>query len=82
MIKRRTTMGLAAVALAALLAGCGGGGGGPAIEGFAATGAAMDGATVTAKCVDGPDLSATTDAAGLFRLKLPTSGVLPCMVRE
>jgi phospholipase/lecithinase/hemolysin len=79
MIKRRTTMGLAAVAFAALAAGCGGGG--PVIDGFAATGAAMDGATVTAKCVDGPDLSATTDAAGLFRLKLPTSGVLPCMVK-
>jgi outer membrane lipase/esterase len=81
MIKRRTTMGLAAVALAALLAGCGGGGGGPAIDGFAATGAAMSGAAVTAKCVNGPDLSAVADADGLFRLKLPVHDVLPCMVR-
>lgn len=73
-------MGLAAIAFAALAAGCGGGGG-PVIDGFAATGAAMVGATVTAKCVNGPDLTATTGADGLFRLKLPVNDVLPCMVR-
>jgi phospholipase/lecithinase/hemolysin len=79
MIKRRTTMGLAAVAFAALVAGCGGGS--PEIEGFAATGAAMAGASVTAKCVNGPDLTATTGTDGLFRLKLPGNNVLPCMVK-
>lgn len=41
----------------------------------------MSGAAVTAKCVNGPDLTATAGPDGLFRLKLPVHDVLPCMVR-
>jgi len=80
MIKRRTTMGLAAVALAALLAGCGGGGV-LEIRGFAATGAAIIDGDVTAKCVNGPELTGKTAADGTFRLGLARDQSPPCLVR-
>ena len=80
MIKHRTTMGLAAVALAALLAGCGGGGA-LEIRGFAATGAAIVDGDVTAKCVNGPELTGKTAADGTFTLELARDQGPPCLVR-
>ena len=79
-----------ACAAALVIAGCGGGGGSdgggssaPAasvqLNGTAATGAALANASVSAKCVTGSG-SATTDANGIYTLKLE-GGALPCIIQ-
>ena len=65
---------------AAVLAACGPDPVPVTISGFAATGAAMAGASVTARCVNGPEITGTTDADGLFTLTL-NNQTAPCIVR-
>lgn len=73
---------LAAVTLAAVLAGCGGDDSVPPINlnGLAATGAAVAGQKVTVKCQYGPEASTTTDSGGKFDITL-TAHDLPCMLQ-
>jgi hypothetical protein len=86
-------MGVGALAIAAVMAGCGGGTGTEngannintgsprilTINGTAATGRAIAAASVMAKCQTGTG-STTTAADGTFTLRL-TGGSLPCMLQ-
>lgn len=74
------------VVLVLSVAACGGGGGdaavsGGGISGVAAVGAALANASVTARCVQGDDITGTTDTAGRYTLTLDESHTAPCMLR-
>ena len=78
--------GLGILAITALLAACGGGEGTAtvspgALQGIAATGAAISGASVTAKCVAGPVLNGFTGTDGKFSLTLTSAHTAPCMLQ-
>lgn len=69
-------------AILSMLVACGGGsnGDGASISGLAATGAAMANAPITAKCTTGNTITGTTDANGMFELKLGDR-TAPCLIQ-
>lgn len=82
----RWTRGLATLAAAAALVGCGGSDddtdapSAPTLSGTAAVGAPIVGGTVTVQCAGGSTLSTTTGSAGTWQVT--TSGqTLPCAVQ-
>ena len=70
-----------ALALSAILVGCGGVSTTYQITGLAATGAAMASAAVTAKCASGPVVTGTTGADGTFTLVMSDGQLTPCMLQ-
>lgn len=69
-------------AVLSTLVACGGGSSGDtaSITGLAATGAAMANAAINAKCTTGSTITGTTDANGMFDLKLGDR-TAPCLIR-
>lgn len=80
--KHRFLQLIGTVSAALALLACGGGGGTDpgTLHGLVATGAVLPNAHVSAKCLTGPTITGSADAAGVFNISLTSAHTAPCLL--